>query len=143
MKKFVVFLVIVIIIVAIALFMCFNYKVKKEKIDEKNSEFETYLGKEVYGSDVATLINKASYKNRKNNVEQDKKGKYIDNGNNSVNIDIKMLDDDKIYNMEKFYKDGTMEFVEYYKDIKFKVMNIEYHQETGLVKYIFIEQITK
>lgn len=143
MKKFVIFLVIVIIIVAIALFMCFNYKVKKEKIDEKNSEFETYLGKEIYGSDVATLINKASYKNRKNNVEQDKKGKYIDNGNNSVNIDIKMLDDDKIYNMEKFYKDGTMEFVEYYKDIKFKVMNIEYHQETGLVKYIFIEQITK
>jgi predicted Holliday junction resolvase-like endonuclease len=143
MKKFVIFLVIVIIIVAIALFMCFNYKVKKEKIDEKNSEFETYLGKEIYGLDVATLINKASYKNRKNNVEQDKKGKYIDNGNNSVNIDIKMLDDDKIYNMEKFYKDGTMEFVEYYKDIKFKVMNIEYHQETGLVKYIFIEQITK
>jgi len=143
MKKFVIFLVIVIIIVAIALFMCFNYKVKKEKIDEKNSEFETYLGKEIYGLDVATLINKASYKNRKNNVEQDKKGKYIDNGNNSVNIDIKMLDDYKIYNMEKFYKDGTMEFVEYYKDIKFKVMNIEYHQETGLVKYIFIEQITK
>lgn len=143
MKKIVVFLVLVIIIVAIALFMYFDYKVKKDKIDEKNSEFEAYLGKEIYGSDVATLINKASYKNRKNNVEQDKKGKYIDNGNNSINIDIKMLDDDKTYNMEKFYKNGTMEFVEYYRDIKFKVMNIEYHQETGLVKYIIIEQITK
>lgn len=143
MKKIVVFLVLVIIIVAIALFMYFDYKVKKDKIDEKNSEFEAYLGKEIYGSDVATLINKASYKNRKNNVKQDKKGKYIDNGNNSINIDIKMLDDDKTYNMEKFYKNGTMEFVEYYRDIKFKVMNIEYHQETGLVKYIFIEQITK
>ena len=143
MKKFVVFLIIVMIIVAIALFMYFDYKVKKDKIDEKNSEFEMYLGKEIYGSDVATLINKASYKNRKNNVEKDKKGKYIDNGNNSINIDIKMLDDDKIYNMEKFYNSGTMEFVEYYRDIKFKVMNIEYHQETGLVKYIFIEQITK
>lgn len=143
MKKIVVFLVLVIIIVAIALFMYFDYKVKKDKIDEKNSEFETYLGKEIYGSDVATLINKASYKNRKNNVEKDKKGKYIDNGNNSINIDIKMLDDDKTYNMEKFYKNGTMEFVEYYRDIKFKVMNIEYHKETGLIKYIFIEQITK
>ena len=143
MRKFVVFLVMVVIIVFIAAYMYFNYKVNREKIDEKNSEFETYLGKEIYGADVATLINKASYKNRKNNVEQDKKGKYIDNGNNSINIDIKMLDDDNTYNMEKFYKSGTLQFVEYYRDIKFKVMNIEYHKETGLVKYIFIEQITK
>ena len=54
-----------------------------------------------------------------------------------------MLDDDNTYNMEKFYKSGTLQFVEYYRDIKFKVMNIEYHKETGLIKYIFIEQITK
>ena len=143
MKKIVVFLIMIIIIVATAFFMYFDYKVKKDKIDEKNSEFETYLGKEIYGVDVATIINKATYKNKKNNVEKDKKGKYIDNSNNSINIDIKMLDDGKTYNMERFYKNGTMEFVEYYRDIKFKVMNIEYHKETGLIKYIFIEQITK
>ena len=143
MRKFVVFLVMMLIIVFIATFMYFNYKVQKDKIDEKNYEFESYLGKVIYGADVATLINKASYKNRKNNVEQDKNGKYIDNGNNSINIDIKMLDDDKIYNMEKFYKSGTMQFVEYYKNIQFKMMNIEYHKETGLIKYILIEQITK
>lgn len=143
MRKFVVFFILIIIIVFFVAFMYFNYKTGKEKIDEKNSEFETYLGKEIYGADVATIINKASYKNRKNNVEQDKNGKYLDNGKDSINIDIKMLDDDKTYNMEKFYKTGTMQFVEYYKNIKFKMMNIEYHKETGLIKYIFIEQITK
>ena len=143
MRKVVVFFILIIIVIFIVAFMYFNYKTGKEKIDEKNYEFESYLGKEIYGTEVATLINKASYKNRKNNVEQEKNGKYIDNGKDSINIDIKMLDNDKTYNMEKFYNNGTMEFVEYYRDIKFKVMNIEYHKETGLVKYIFIEQITK
>jgi len=143
MRKFVIFFILIVIIVIFATFMYFNYKVEKEKLDEKNYEFEVYLNKEIYGTDVATLINKASYKNRKNQVEQDKNGKYIDNGNNSINIDIKMLDDDKTYNMEKFYKSGTMLFAEYYKNIKFKVMKIDYHEETKLVKYIFIEQITK
>ena len=143
MRKVVVFFILIIIVIFIVAFVYFNYKTGKEKIDEKNYEFESYLGKEIYGTEVATLINKASYKNRKNNVEQEKNGKYIDNGKDSINIDIKMLDNDKTYNMEKFYNNGTMEFVEYYRDIKFKVMNIEYHKETGLVKYIFIEQITK
>ena len=143
MRKVVVFFILIVIVIFIVAFMYFNYKTGKEKIDEKNYEFESYLGKEVYGTEIATLINKASYKNRKNNIEQDKNGKYIDNGKDSINIDIKMLDNDKTYNMEKFYKNGTMEFVEYYRDIKFKVMNIEYHKETGLIKYIFIEQITK
>jgi hypothetical protein len=133
----------IIVIVFIATFMYFQYKIERDKIDEKNYEFESYLGKEIYGADVATIINKASYKNRKNNVEQDKNGKYINNGKDSINIDIKMLDNDKTYNMEKFYNNGTMQFVEYYKNIKFKMMNIEYHKETGLIQYILIEQITK
>lgn len=143
MRKFVIFLIMIIVIVFIATFMYFQYKIERDKIDEKNYEFESYLGKEIYGADVATIINKASYKNRKNNVEQDKNGKYINNGKDSINIDIKMLDNDKTYNMEKFYNNGTMQFVEYYKNIKFKMMNIEYHKETGLIQYILIEQITK
>lgn len=143
MRKFVIFFILIIIIVFIVTFMYFNYKVEKEKIDEKNYEFECYLDKQIYGTDVANIINKASYKNRKNQVEQDKKGKYIDNENNSINIDIKMLDDDKTYNMEKFYNSGIMQFVEYYKDIKFKITKIDYHNQTGLIKYILIEQITK
>lgn len=143
MKKFVIFFIIVILIVVIATFMYFDYKAKTDKQNSINYEFTSYLNKEIYGADVATLINKAVYKNNKNEVNKDKKGNYINNNKNSINIDIKMLDDDKTYNMEKIHKSGTMQFVEYYKNIKFKVTKIDYHEETGFVKYIYIEQISR
>ena len=143
MKKIAIFFTIIILIVAGIAYMYINYKINIAKIEQENSVYENYYKKEITGGEVATLINKAIDSNQKNNVEKDSKGKYIDNETNSVNIDFKMLDDDKIYNMEKFHKNGIMEFVEYYRYIKFKCTKIEYHEQTKRVKYMLIEQITK
>ena len=78
------------------------------------------------------------FKNKQNEVAKDQKGKYIDNNQNSINIDLKMIDDDNIYNMERIYNSDTMQFVEYYRNIKFKITKIEYHNQTNLIKYMLI-----
>lgn len=43
--------------------------------------------------------------------------------------------------MEMFYNAGTEQFVEYYRNIKFKCSKIEYHKNTGRVKYMYFEQL--
>ena len=66
---------------------------------------------------------------------------FKENNINSIKIDLKMLDRDKVYNMETIYS-GTMEkFAEMYTGIKFKCTKIDYH-ENGKIKYLLIEQIT-
>lgn len=144
MKKIIIFLIIIAIIVAGIAYIYLNYKVNYNEAKKENMQFENYYNQEVYGSDLATIINKAIDNNQKNEIKKDIQGKYIKNETNSINIDIKMLDDDnKIYNMEKFFNGGISTFTAYYSQIKFKCTNIEYHQKTNKVKYMLFEQITK
>ena len=76
-------------------------------------------------------------------ARDDKKGKYIDNKSNSINIDVKIIDNDKIYTMETLYNGGMENFIQYYNQIKFKCTIIEYHKDTNKVKYMLFEQITQ
>lgn len=76
-------------------------------------------------------------------VEKDEQGKYIDNQQDSINIDIKFIDDDVIYNIEKIYISGVDKFLSYYRLIKFKCTEIQYHKFTKKVKYMKFEQITQ
>ena len=82
-------------------------------------QFESYYNQEIYGTDLATIINKAVDSNKNNEIQKDNKGKYINNDKDSINIDIKMLDDNgTIYSMEKIFNGGTSTFVQYYSQIK-------------------------
>ena len=80
---------------------------------------------------------------KKIGVEKDEKGKYIENEKDSINIDIKFLDDDVVYNIEKIYNSGIDKFISYYRKIKFKCIDIQYHDFTKKVKYMKFEQITQ
>ena len=143
MKRISIFFLIVIIIVVGISYLYLNYKTIFNNAQKENKQFESYYGQEIYGSDIATIINKAVDNNEKNEVEKDKKGKYINNDKNSINIDIKIIDNDTIYNMEKLYTGGMDKFVQFYNQIKFKCTKIEYHKETKKVKYMLFEQITQ
>lgn len=144
MKKIAIFFLVLVMIVAGISYMYLNYKVSYNQAKKENMKFESYYEQEIYGTDLATVINKAVDSNENNEIEKDNKGKYINNDNNSINIDIKMLDDDgTLYNMEKIYNGGTSTFVQYYSQIKFKCTKIEYHQTTNKVKYMLFEQITQ
>ena len=143
MKRIIILLSIVIIVVVLVAINYINYKTDYKNIEKYNLEFEENYQKEIYGIDLTTVINKVINNNEKNNVEIDQDKKYLDNGTNSINIDIKMLDIDKIYSMETFYNGGIEQFVQYYGNIKFKCTQIKYHKETGKVSYLYFEQISQ
>ena len=142
MKKFIIFFAVSIIIICIISYIFINYKANYNVAKISNLEFENYLNKELYGTDVSTLINRAVDNNEKNSVQKNNKGIYLNNDKNSINIEIKMKDDDSTYKMEMFDKNGIQNFIKYYGNIKFKCTKIEYHQVTKKVKYMLFEQIT-
>ena len=141
MKKIAFFFLIVIVIVVFISYLYLNYRINYNQIKQENNYFESYLDKEIYGTELTTIINKAIDKNTQNNIEKDNKGFYIDNKINSINIDVKMLDNDKIYKMETFFNGKMKNFVQYYGDVKFKCQRIEYHKNTEKIRYIFFEQM--
>ena len=143
MKKLaIIFLIGIILIVGIS-YMYLNYKANYNTIRRENIKFEDYYNKELEVSDVVTLINKAYDYNLTNAVEKDQNGIFKENNINSIKIDLKMLDNDQTYDMETLYAGGMDTFVKYYNTIKFKCSKLEYHNSTGKVKYLYIEQITE
>ena len=142
MKKVAIFFIIIILIICAIFAMYISYKANYNISKKSNLSFEKYLNEEVYGSEVATVINRAIDRNEKNEVEKNNKGIYQNNDTNSINIEIKMLDDDTIYQMETFYRGGIQNFINYYSNIKFKCVDIKYHSSTNQVKYMLFEQTT-
>lgn len=142
MKKLaIIFLIGVILIVGIS-YMYLNYKANYNEARKTNYQFESYYEKEFYGADVVTLINKAYDNNLTSGVERDKNGIFIENDTNSIKIDVKIIDNDTLYNMETLYIGGMDKFVQNYSGIKFKCTKIEYHSNRK-IKYMLIEQITQ
>lgn len=140
MKKIFIFLAIVSVIVVIVGFRYVVYKNEYNVIQSENAEFEEYKDKEINGLSVGSMINKAVDKNTKNKIEKDENGKFIQNDENSIEIEIYMTDNETTYKMETIYNAGTEQFVQYYGNIKFKCSKIEYHKNTGKIKYILFEQ---
>lgn len=142
MKKIAIFLIIIIIIICGISYLYLNHKVSYNVSKKANLEFENYLNEEIYGTDLATVINRAVDSNEKNQVLKNNKGIYLNNDKNSISIEIKMIDNDSIYQMETIYNKGIQNFINYYYNIKFKCVEIKYHESTNKVKYMLFNQIT-
>ena len=125
MKKIAIFFFTIIIIVVWISYAYLNYKASYNNAKKGNMPFESYYNQEIYGTELTTIINKAIDKS------------------NSINIDVKIIDNDKIYTMETLYNGGMENFIQYYNQIKFKCTIIEYHKDTNKVKYMLFEQITQ
>lgn len=143
MKKLAIFFLLLVIIVVGISYLSINYKANYNQARRENKQFESYKDQEIYGAELTTIINKAVDNNENNNIPKDNKGKYTNNENNSIQIEIKMLDNDKTYSMETLYNGGMDKFVQYYNQIKFKCTKLEYHLATNKVKYLLFEQITQ
>lgn len=143
MKKTIVFISsIVIIICVIAISKFYELRDSKLQIDDFNLKYEKYLDKEITGREIATIINQAVDDNEQNYITKDKNGKYIQDDEKSINIEVKITEfkKEQIYEMEKLYNGGMDEFVKYYGSINFKCIQIEYNSK-GRVKYMLFEQI--
>lgn len=142
-RTFIIVIVCVIIIISFVFIKFINYKQKVTEIQEYNAQFEKYLDKEILGTDIASIINKAVDIDENQNIKKGQDGKYIQNGSDSINIEVKINDlkENTIYTMENLYNGGMTEFVQYYNNIKFKSSKVEYNN-LGKISYILFEQIS-
>ena len=143
MKKIAYFFFIVIAIIVGISYLYINYKASYNQAQKENIQFESYYNQEIYGTDLTTVINKAIDRNTDNNIEKDKKGFYIPNDTNSINMDIRITDNNTVYKMETFFNNQMDKFVQYYGQVKFKCTKIEYHNDTKKIKYLLFEQIAE
>lgn len=145
MKKSVLLICVILIVIIIICSVGIWSNIKKVKVQKQaNIEYEKYLDKDLYGTDVATILNKATNENKQNNVEKQDE-KYIDNNINSILIDLVMITNEKkektkAYRMETIEKVGINEFIKNFNTAKFKITKMEYHKQTGKIKYIEISQ---
>ncbi len=140
-KNLFIILGIFLIFVAILVGIYFNI-IKFAVIAQKNNkEYEQYTKNSILGSDLMTLINKASNQNDKNNIEKDEKKYYIENDTTSIKIEVKFLESDKTFSMETISALGADKFIKNYSNMTFKCTKIEYHKKTNNIKYMLFEQI--
>lgn len=142
MKKIAILFIILTIVVVCIISLVLSNNSKQQKVKQENSFYDSYLNKEIEGTTLATIINKAMNNNANNDVNIDEHKRYINNNTNSISIDIKMIDTKKTYSMEQISNGQISNFVSYYGSITFKCTKIDYHKETGKVKYMLFEQIT-
>lgn len=142
MKKIVIYiLLIVLTLVAIIGANVYNYNIKKNEAIRNNKQYESFYEVEILGTDLASLINKIEDINQKNNIEKDENGKYIDNKENSIKLEVKFLETEEIIQLEIIKKLGMIQFIKNFGTMSFKCTKIEYHQKTGKIKYMLFEQM--
>ncbi len=144
MKKTI--LILSILLLSILLIICValtKNQANLANIQKANLEYETYKEKEVFGTEVASVIHKATDHNLKHEIKQDEKGFFIPNETNSIKVEIKLQDEKelKTYQMETIQKVGTEGFIKNFNLIQFKCTNIEYHNQTKRVAKLVFEQI--
>lgn len=142
MKKTVLIIAIPIVIILFSICGLFiTQKTTIRNIKKYNSQYEYYINKSIYGTELVTLINKVVNENEINKVEKDEKGFFIENSENSIKINIKMNTNGKTYQMETFYNNDITKFVENFNLVKFRCNKIEYHKKSGRVRKLYFEEI--
>lgn len=142
MKNWLLLILIPITIIVFSIYgLLVTINTTNKNIKKENSEYEYYLDKNIYGTEVTTVINKAINQNEKNSIQKNEKGHYIENNENSIKIEIKMITTEKTYPMEEIYNNDITKFVQNFNLIEFKCTSIEYHKKTGRIRKIVFEQM--
>lgn len=141
MKKAIIVILVLIFCIVISFSTAYNtFKSQERELTNFNGEYEYYYDREIYGAELATIINKITNNNSKYNVQKDSKGNYIEDEQNSIKMDIYIIDSDTTYSIERIYSLGTERFVQNFNSAKFKCTKIEYHEQSKKVKYLYFEQ---
>lgn len=140
MKKQTIIIITLLIVIFLIIAFAVSQNVQKQReLSNYNYQYEQYKDSNVYGTDIATLINRAIDNNEKNEVAKDEKGYYIQNDTDSVEIYLKLEQDGENFPMERIFKLGITEFVKNFNLEPFTCTKINYHKETGKVSEIYFE----
>lgn len=142
MKKFLAILIIIVLVIVVVCIYKYNiYKVGLRETEKLNSEYEQFTQGEILGTSLITIINKTIDMNKQNNIKLDENNFYIENETNSIKIEIKFLESDTIYPMERISELGTEKFIKNYATTSFKCTMKKYHEKSDNIKYLLFEQI--
>ena len=140
-RKILVILGIFIIILIFVAGLLYNYNIEIKKAQSFNNQYELYYDKTIFGTDLATLLNKVSDYNEQNTIPKDNNSRYYLETEKSILIEIKFLEKDETVKMEDILIQGMENFIKYYASSNFKCTKINYHEENGQVKSLYFEQI--
>ena len=142
-KNLLYILVIFIIIIAIILIHISDRNTKRNEISRFNVQFEQYLGKTIYGTDVLTIINKALDCNEQNGIKRDENNYYIEDDELSVKVQVILLSkndkdeiQEKTVQMEDLEKRSLDEFITYFNLTTFECSDIEYNSQKRVSKVV-------
>ena len=143
MKKFLIIMSIIILIILAAVAYNYNlYRTTELRTQKLNHEYEVFTEGEILGTSLITIINKAVDNNEKNGIKTNDNNMYIENDTTSIKIEVKFLESENIFPMEKIQKLGSEEFIKNYAVMNFKCIKKEYHSKTNNIKYMLFEQIS-
>ena len=77
MKKIAIFLLIITAIISTVAYIYLSNISTYKSAQKENAKFEIYIDKEITGTEITTLINRAIDQNKQNEIKKDNKGKYI------------------------------------------------------------------
>ena len=140
-RKILVILGIFIIVLIFVVSLLYNYSIEKKRAQSFNNQYELYYNKTIFGTDLATLLNKVSDYNEQNNIPKDNNERYYLETEKSILIEIKFLEKDEAVKMEDILLQDIENFIKYYASENFKCTKIEYHEGNGQVKSLYFEQI--
>lgn len=142
MKKIIIcILSVFLVVICIVSYSAYQKNENTAQIGIDNKTYESYYNKEVLGTDIISIINKAIDSNEKNDIKMGKDGNYIEDEKNSIRIEIKFKELDKVITMERINNVGIEKFWSNYGALSFKCTKIEYHGKNNRVKYMYFEEI--
>lgn len=143
MKKTII-IILILLLVATSIVYLYIYNANKtiNYAKQKNSEYEKFYNQEILGTTLISIINKAINDNENNNVPKQNDTIYYENNkSNSIQINIKFIDSEKIIKMEEIAQKQTENFVKVFATATFKCTQIEYHEKTKCISNMYFEQV--
>lgn len=140
-KTFLILLTVIVTLILISSYYIYNARLMETSAQKNNKQYEEYCNKQIIGTQLISLINKAIDNNEKNEVLKQLNSIYYENNNkNSIQITVKFTEEDRIIKMEDIAEKGTENFVKYFSTAIFECTKVEYHQDTQYIKSLHFEQ---
>ena len=112
-NKILLILIIFMVILAIITYIIYNYRINLQEIQKINNEYITYSKAQMLGTELVSIMNRTQDINTKNEIQKDDEGLYIDNGQNSIKVYLKLKyeDDYSTLEIERILNSGTENFI--------------------------------